>query len=113
MRNYRKRTESNEPFTIQQVEDVMFIDEKNLVSLEMIYYSTNLEGAHYTEIVRTQDPGLLNVKDFFEDSKRDNINFDYRCQPLMFKNEERDYINKLMTDDTIENDIMETSDGDA
>lgn len=33
-----ERTEKSVPYTIQQVEDVMFIDEKHLVALESIFY---------------------------------------------------------------------------
>jgi hypothetical protein len=37
---FRNRTENNYPFTIQQMEDVMFIDEKRVVALEYIFYQS-------------------------------------------------------------------------
>ena len=36
--NYRSRTEKYVPFTNMQVEDVMFINDKRVVSLEYVFY---------------------------------------------------------------------------
>ena len=38
MREYRERNEFSLPYTIMQIEDVMFIDEKKMVALEYIFY---------------------------------------------------------------------------
>jgi len=35
---YRKRTEAEIPYTIQQVEDVMFVNDKVVIALEYIFY---------------------------------------------------------------------------
>jgi len=35
---YRERTEASRPYTIQQVEDVMFINRQRVVALEYIFY---------------------------------------------------------------------------
>lgn len=44
---YRERTESKLPYTIQQIEDVMFIDEKKIVSLEYITYTNKKDGRYH------------------------------------------------------------------
>ena len=49
LNDYRKRSEYNLPYTMQAVEDVMFIDATKLVSLESIFYQTN-ETAKYSKI---------------------------------------------------------------
>lgn len=38
MLEYRKRTESSNPYTLQRIEDAMFVDEKTVVALEYIFY---------------------------------------------------------------------------
>ena len=53
---YRARTECNLPYTIQQVEDVMFISDKRIVALEYIFYQKQdenyfrIEGDNHDEI---------------------------------------------------------------
>ena len=36
--DFRDRTEATLPYTIQQVEDVMFVDDNVVVALEYIFY---------------------------------------------------------------------------
>ena len=39
MEEYRERTEFSMPYTIMQVEDVIFVNEKKVIALEYIFYS--------------------------------------------------------------------------
>ena len=52
LQKYRDRTEASIPYTIMQVEDVMFIDEKHVVALEYIFY--NKQG-NYTKIKKVKN----------------------------------------------------------
>ena len=49
LQEYRNRTEFSVPYTIMQVEDVIFVNEKKLIALEYIFY--NKEG-NYSKIVK-------------------------------------------------------------
>jgi len=59
LKNYRKRTETKIPYTIQQIEDVMFIDEKKVVSLEYIFYS-KYKDARYHRLKKVPKDSIKN-----------------------------------------------------
>ena len=41
LQDYRNRTECSVPYTIMQVEDVMFVNKRKMIALEYIYYNMN------------------------------------------------------------------------
>lgn len=41
MDDYRKRTEINMPYSMMKVEDAMFVNKKQMVALEYIFYDTD------------------------------------------------------------------------
>lgn len=45
LKEYRDRTEFNNPYTIMQVEDVMFVNDTSLVALEYVFY--NKQGRYH------------------------------------------------------------------
>ena len=47
LQDHKDRTEKSLPYTLISVEDVMFIDERYLVSLECIYYQ---DDANYRKL---------------------------------------------------------------
>ena len=52
LQKYRDRTEFSIPYTIMQVEDVMFINEKTIVALEYIFYN---QKGKYSKIKSDKD----------------------------------------------------------
>jgi len=83
------------PYTIQQVEDVMFIDNTKLISLEYIYYSMD-ENAKYSKVTPKKNDnkynGKLGVKDFVEKMHANNQNVNYKNMPHMYANRPKDYL---------------------
>lgn len=52
LEEHKKRTENNMPFTLQQVEDIIFVSDRKLISLEYIFYQ---QQGNYHEIDKPYD----------------------------------------------------------
>ena len=55
---YRQRTEFSFPYTMMQVADVMFINDKKLVTLEYIFYQNDGKYSALAELPKTQHNAL-------------------------------------------------------
>ena len=75
---YRDRTEANLPYTIITIEDVIFINERKLVSLEQIYFQpdgkyNNIEevGEDYKNYLSSssEKSGLVPSTNFINEPK--------------------------------------------
>ena len=75
LRNHRERTESSNPFTIQQTEDVMFIDEKRVIAMEYIFYQ---KDEQYYRIKPQKDDVVavnkLGTEEYLDDLNQNKIN---------------------------------------
>merc|ERR1712166_234756 len=77
---YRKRTSCTKIFTLQQTEDVMFIDNTRVVSLEYIFYPKTLDakGKSDYQVAREHKPETiddgdhkLGAEDYFKNIDKD------------------------------------------
>ena len=76
LQEYRDRSEYNMPYTIMQVEDVMFVDDNTIVALEYVFYSK--EGK-YHKIKR----------DYTVSSEGQNITSTFNIKSNKAKNKEK------------------------
>lgn len=93
---HRQRTETNLPFTIQQVEDVMFVDERRLVSLEYIFYQKDGE---YRKIKHQKEDDFatdhkLGTDDYAKDCQSFQTNplSAFKDPPVNFFCSDKDYL---------------------
>ena len=52
LKDYRLRTEFSFPYTMMQVEDVMFVDDHTMVSLEFVFYQ---KDGNYSAMMQEKD----------------------------------------------------------
>ena len=80
---FRDRTEFSLPYTVLQIEDVMFIDQQRLVSLEYIFYQTG--DARYSKLRKNKtNKNFLGSENFIESSKDGLLNKDYKEPPVSY-----------------------------
>jgi hypothetical protein len=94
-----------------QVEDVMFIDEKNVVALEYIFY--NRQGK-YSKIKKVKEGQPINDQIGFEDYQKNknkvNPKSVFNNPPIKFQDSKVDYINQhLLSDEVLRKQIMAKS----
>ena len=103
LKKYRKRTEKKLSYTVQQCEDVMFIDDKKLVALEYIFYARNgkyhrLKAINYDSnskvLERGQNKNNLGTQEYIADQSASNPHNAFGKMPIDFVEVKQDYLSE-------------------
>ena len=86
LKNHRVRTEKTFPFTAVQTEDVIFVNEKTLASLDYVIYQTGNDGSSYNKLKKQMNnKNNLNTHQYLERAG------EYGEQNLYFKDEPQSF----------------------
>lgn len=88
--DYRERTEASCPYTIMQVEDVMFIDQKKAISLEYIFYQ---KDGNYVSLEQKVNDGQK-IQDYEADPLRTSKYDAKDHKESIYKKKPIDYVEK-------------------
>lgn len=90
LKKHRQRTEVTFPFTIHQIEDVMFVDETRLAAFEVILYSKE------EDYRRIKNDGNQQIHYLGTDDYLKNLNqqSSFQDKPVNFKVSEKNYIDE-------------------
>ena len=92
---YKERAETKLAYTIQQTDDVVFIDNKHIVALEYIFYQA--KGGNYHRLIKqrikegAKQPNTLGLENYI--TKDDGLNA-FTDEPRVFHVLKSNYINE-------------------
>ena len=90
LKDYRKRNEFSYPYTMMQVEDVMFIDDKKMVSLEYIFYQ---KDAEYSLLENEYDKDKCLLGELNVGGENDTENKYYKNPQINLRDSNQDFLN--------------------